>query len=116
MDLDAQGKTGSDGTILRRLRDYVPQSQNGSILITSRSKDAALKLVEERDIISVEPMDGAHALALFEKKLGEQNDSKETAELAATLEYMPLAIVQAAAYISQRAPFHTSFRLAFLCW
>ena len=39
----------------------------------------------------------------FEKKLGEPN-SKDTAELVAALEYMPLAIVQAAVYISQRAP------------
>jgi hypothetical protein len=49
-------------------------------------------------------MDEAQALALFEKKLGAQGDSGGVAELAAALEYMPLAIVQAAAYISQRAP------------
>jgi hypothetical protein len=105
LDIDTQGKASSPGgTDLRPLRDYLPQSQNGSTLITSRSKEAALKLVEKGDIIEVEPMDGAHAVALFEKKLGEPNDSKDTAELVAALEYMPLAIVQAAAYISQRAP------------
>jgi hypothetical protein len=99
--LDTQGKAGSPvGTALRPLRDYLPQSPSGSILITSRSKDAALKLVEQRDLISVEPMDKGNALALFKKKLGEPNDSKDIAELAAALEYMPLAIVQAAAYIS----------------
>jgi hypothetical protein len=105
LDIDTQGKASSpSGTDLRPLRDYLPQSQNGSILITSRSKEAALKLVEKSDIIEVEPMDGVHAVALFKKKLGEPNDSKDTAELVAALEYMPLAIVQAAAYISQRAP------------
>ena len=103
--LDTQAKAGSPGgTALRPLQEYLPQSQNGSILITSRSKEATLKLVEKNDIIEVEPMDGAHALALFEKKLGEPSDSKDIAELTAALEYMPLAIVQAAAYISQRAP------------
>ena len=61
-------------------------------------------MVEQSDIIAVEPMDEAHALALFEKKLGKQGESQDVAELAATLEFMPLAIVQAAAYISQRAP------------
>jgi tetratricopeptide (TPR) repeat protein len=91
----------------RPLREYLPQSQNGSILITSRSREAALKLVEESDIIAVEPMDEAHALALFEKKLGKQGESQDVAELAAVLEFMPLAIVQAAAYISQRAPRHS---------
>jgi len=63
-----------------------------------------LKLVEESDIIDIKPMDKVHALALFKKKLGKPDDSKDIAELAAALEYMPLAIVQAAAYISQRAP------------
>ena len=62
----------------------------------------ALELAE--NIIGVEPMDEAHALALFDKKLGEKGDSRVIAELAAVLEFMPLAIVQAAAYISQRWP------------
>jgi hypothetical protein len=64
----------------------------------------ALELAEQSDIIAVEPMDEVHALALFEKKLGQQRDSRVIAELAAMLEFMPLAIVQAAAYISQRGP------------
>ena len=102
---DIQGQPGDlDSRTSRPLREYLPQSQYGSILITSRNSEAALKLVEERDIIAVEPMDEAHALELFEKKLGKQGESQEVAELAAALEYMPLAIVQAAAYISQRAP------------
>jgi hypothetical protein len=83
---------------------YLPQSQNGSILVTTRSREVALKLVERSDIIAVEPMDEAHALALFEKKMGKQGDNKDVVELATALEFMPLAIVQAAAYISQRAP------------
>jgi hypothetical protein len=49
-------------------------------------------------------MDKAQAQALLEKKLGVQGHTDEIAELPATLEYMPLAIVQAAAYVSQRAP------------
>jgi hypothetical protein len=49
-------------------------------------------------------MDKAEGLALFEKKLGAQEDSGCVAKLAEALDYMPLAIVQAAAYISQRAP------------
>ncbi len=82
----------------------LPQSQNGSILITSRNKGIAKKLVEEKNIIVVEPMAQAHALALFEKKLGSLGDGNDIAELAAALEYMPLAIVQSAAYIHHRAP------------
>jgi hypothetical protein len=72
--------------------------------MTTRSREVALKLVEQNDIVVVEPMDEVHAIALFEKKLGMQSNSIDIAELAAALEFMPLAIVQAAAHISQRAP------------
>ena len=83
---------------------YLPQCQNGSILITTRGRNAALKLVEQHDIITVEPMGEADARTLLEKKLGKQEDNGRIAELATALEFMPLAIVQAATYISQRAP------------
>jgi hypothetical protein len=52
-----------------------------------------LKLVEERNTIMVKPMEHAHTLALFEKKLGIHNDSDYIGELATVLEYTPLAIV-----------------------
>jgi tetratricopeptide (TPR) repeat protein len=96
--------SGGAGSSSKTLREYLPQCQNESILITTRSEEAALKLVEPCDVIAVDPMDQAHALTLFEKKLGVQEGRGEIAELAAALEFMPLAIVQAAAYISARAP------------
>jgi tetratricopeptide (TPR) repeat protein len=95
---------GSRDGFTKPLWEYLPQSQHGSVLITTRSRSVARKLVEERDIIVVEPMDKAHAVALFEKKLSIQGGQKDTTELVAAVEYMPLAIVQAAAYINQRAP------------
>ncbi|KAM5466038.1 hypothetical protein MauCBS54593_006288 [Microsporum audouinii] len=83
---------------------YIPREQNGSVLITSRSREAALQLVDNSDIITVEPMDKAHSIALLRIKLGSMDvDNESLARLAAALEFMPLAIVQAAAYISQRA-------------
>ncbi|KAI4940763.1 hypothetical protein J4E91_011250 [Alternaria rosae] len=91
-------------TVSQPLREYLPHCERGSILVTTRNKMAALKLVERRDIVPVEPMDEAQALALFKKKLEAQEDTSDVAELAAVLEYMPLVIVQAAAYISQRVP------------
>ncbi|KAH8701324.1 hypothetical protein GQ44DRAFT_753515 [Phaeosphaeriaceae sp. PMI808] len=91
-------------TASQPLREYLPHCERGSILLTTRNKEAALKLVEQRDVVAVEPMDKVQALALFEKKLEVRQDVSDLADLAAALEYMPLAIVQAAAYISQRAP------------
>ncbi|KAF4609817.1 hypothetical protein G7Y89_g15806 [Cudoniella acicularis] len=95
---------GSHNRSTRPLWEYLPQSQHGSVLVTTRSRNVALKLVEEYDTIAVEPMDEAHAVALFEKKLSAQSDREDTIELVAALDFMPLGIVQAAAYINQRAP------------
>jgi hypothetical protein len=92
---------GGDGA---RPRYCLPQSNNGSVLLTSRTRSVALQLVEESDIISVKPMDDADAQALLHKKLGEEIGNDGIAELAVALELMPLALVQAATYIRQRAP------------
>jgi hypothetical protein len=107
LDVPANGygqPTENSRTASRPLREYLPHCKHGSMLITTRNKEAALKLVEQRDMLTVEPMDEAQALALFEKKLGAQGNSGDVAELVTVLEYMPLAIVQAAAYVLQRAP------------
>jgi tetratricopeptide (TPR) repeat protein len=87
------------------ISDFLPQSPNGSILITSRNRELAYKLTESTsDIINVNPMDHGHALALLEKKLGTNLEGTDATELLQTLDYMPLAITQAAAYINQGAP------------
>ncbi|KAI1684365.1 TPR domain protein [Pyrenophora tritici-repentis] len=101
---DSQGQNINAQVIRKPLREYLPHCERGSILVTTRSKEAALKLVEQRDIVNVEPMDETQALALFKKKLGTEGDNGDIVELAAALEYMPLAVVQAAAYIWRSAP------------
>ncbi|KAJ5656588.1 hypothetical protein N7507_008538 [Penicillium longicatenatum] len=83
---------------------YFPQSLNGVIVITSRSRHVVSKLVEDSDIISVDPMDEAHAITLFEKKLGAKTNREDIIELTKVLEFIPLAIVQAAVFIKRRAP------------
>jgi hypothetical protein len=60
---------------------------------------AAAKLVERNDIVPIVPMNEQQAATLLEKKLGRQADN---GALAAELDYMPLAMTQAAAYIQQR--------------
>jgi hypothetical protein len=60
-------QSGQIGISRQPFRAHLPQSQNGSILMTTRSKEVALLLVEQRDIITVEPMDETHALALFRR-------------------------------------------------
>jgi len=85
------------------LSNFLPQSQSGAILITSRNRDVAFKLTGSyKDIIAVEQMDESHALALLKAKLGDDHNQEGAADLVQSLDYMPLAISQAAAYINRR--------------
>jgi tetratricopeptide (TPR) repeat protein len=96
--------SGGDDALPRYFSSYLPQSKNGSILVTSRTRSVASQLVEESDIIPIEPMNEVNAQALLQMKLGEEVDKSAAAELVRALEFMPLALVQAASYIRQRAP------------
>ncbi|OKP12980.1 hypothetical protein PENSUB_1332 [Penicillium subrubescens] len=86
------------------LLEYVPRCQNGSIIITSRSREAALRMVKHKDLIEVEPMVRSEALELLQKTLDQPEESQESQHLVEELEFMPLAIAQAARYIRNRAP------------
>ncbi|KAI0479994.1 P-loop containing nucleoside triphosphate hydrolase protein [Xylaria cf. heliscus] len=99
------GQSATAGEERRALWTYLPQSSNGSIIITTRDKDLAFRLTgHHSNVIEVGPMDRACALELLRKKSGFQFDEAGGIELVEALENMPLAIGQAAAYIQQRAP------------
>lgn len=99
-----QERSSVEGKSRQPLISYVPQRKHGSVLVTTRSKNAARGLVSERDIVTVDPMEMGDALSLSRKKLGEQETNENVANLAAELECMPLAMAQAAAYIVQQRP------------
>ncbi|KAF2010129.1 HET-domain-containing protein [Aaosphaeria arxii CBS 175.79] len=91
------------------LSDFLPQSPNGSVLVTSRNRAVAHRLVGgNSSIIDVHPMDKEQSLDLLHSKLdlndSEKVDETDAAKLVETLEYMPLAITQAAAFIALRKP------------
>jgi hypothetical protein len=86
------------------LLEYVPRSRNGSIIITSRTREVALKIADHKDLIEVQPMERSEALELLQIKLEQPGESLESQQLINALEFMPLAIVQAASYIRNRAP------------
>ncbi|KAJ5810568.1 P-loop containing nucleoside triphosphate hydrolase protein [Penicillium pulvis] len=88
----------------RPLLEYLPVTDNGSTIITSRSRGVVSIIVEDADIIPIEPMDSSHATMLFEKKLRAQAEKESIIQLVTTLDCVPLAIVQAAGYIKQRTP------------
>jgi tetratricopeptide (TPR) repeat protein len=90
------------------LSDFLPQSPNGSIVVTSRSREVAFRLTGSHGtIFEVKPMEEGDALALLQKKLlraDTDTDVEKARELVQALDRMPLAITQAAAYIVQRSP------------
>ncbi|KAL8366692.1 hypothetical protein RB595_010516 [Gaeumannomyces hyphopodioides] len=87
------------------LASYLPQSRNGSIVVTIRNRDLACRLTGSyKNIINIEPMVLADALLLLEKKLGPLPNTDTAKALVQALDLVPLAISQAAAYIQARSP------------
>ncbi|RYP68551.1 hypothetical protein DL770_008416 [Monosporascus sp. CRB-9-2] len=89
----------------RPLAAFLPKRHNGTILITSRSMDAAEKLTgSHKAVYRISTMDAAQGLQLLRNKLKGDFDKDSAADLLLALDYIPLAITQAAAYINRRAP------------
>ncbi|KAF2176856.1 hypothetical protein K469DRAFT_755412 [Zopfia rhizophila CBS 207.26] len=87
------------------LSEFLPQSQIGFILVTSRSRDVAFQITgDTRDIIMVNPMDEGLAMDILRKKLQGNFNEDDAKSVLRALDYMPLAITQAAAFINQRSP------------
>ncbi|KAF5240546.1 hypothetical protein FANTH_9517 [Fusarium anthophilum] len=97
--------TSKDNNDRPKLAEYLPQSPNGSILITTRNRNLAFRLVGTYQAIhEIGPMAQQEALMLLENRLGPLSDVNAAAELVRSLDFIPLAISQAAAYIQMRAP------------
>jgi tetratricopeptide (TPR) repeat protein len=85
------------------LATYFPQSRNGTILVTSRSQDAATRLVGGYNRTKgVLAMDEEEGLQLLRNKLQDPPVQESAIDLLRALDYIPLAVVQAAAYINRR--------------
>ena len=87
------------------LKQYLPRSSQGRIIFTTRSRKVAVKLAQE-NVIAVSEMDEKTASLLLSKSLLMQDLStshKDSLELLQQLTFLPLAIVQAAAYINENS-------------
>jgi tetratricopeptide (TPR) repeat protein len=86
-----------------RLIDYLPRSKHGCIVFTTRDRKTAVKLVQQ-NVVEIPEMDENVATQLLQKYLVRPNlvtNRQDTATLLTELTYLPLAIVQAAAYINE---------------
>lgn len=85
------------------LFDYIPDcSLKGSIIFTTRSKVNALQLTSQGKTIPVSEMSAEDSIALLRTKFsGEFSNEDGWEEILKEMEYLPLAIVQAASFIRQ---------------
>ena len=88
-----------------RLIDYLPRSKLGCIIFTTRNRKTAYELVQRKqNIIEVPEMTENVAIQLLQKHLPDHDLIKHEEDAKVLLEqltYLPLAIVQAAAYINK---------------
>ena len=81
--------------------DYLPQSEEGVILFTTRVREVAVSLTRS-DLLKLGPMERQDAVDFLETSLTKKGfrDNATTSELLDELAYLPLAIVQAIAYLN----------------
>ena len=87
------------------LSKFVPQTRNGHILITSRSKMIAQRLTgDTTSVLMVDPMPLQAARTLLHTKLAGNWDAEDIDQLLQALDFIPLAFMQAAAFINENTP------------
>ncbi|KAL8924084.1 MAG: hypothetical protein Q9208_004221 [Pyrenodesmia sp. 3 TL-2023] len=84
------------------LTDYLPQSEYGLTLFTTRHREIAVSLARN-EVVEVHEMDQEEAETFLKESLTQKemvHDQDDTTELLDELAFLPLAIAQAAAYIN----------------
>lgn len=77
----------------------------GCIIFTSRSEGIAIRLIGNlNSLVKIGPMKEDEGLALTRRYLGDRNNKEDVISLLETLDYIPLAITQAAIYIEHLWP------------
>jgi nucleoside phosphorylase/tetratricopeptide (TPR) repeat protein len=85
------------------LKSFLPRSENGHVLFTSRNRKLAVK-VASPNVLSVPDVDEITAMKILQKLLIKEGllfDNDITTALLEQLGFLPLAISQAAAYINE---------------
>jgi tetratricopeptide (TPR) repeat protein len=94
-------RVGEGALGVARLFEYLPEGHRGKIVFTTRSRKAARDLTQS-SVLELHDMGRAEAKRMLERRISRQGvlgDTKAVDELLELLAYLPLAIVQAAAFI-----------------
>jgi tetratricopeptide (TPR) repeat protein len=100
---DARQESGQESS---RLADCLPQNKHGCIIFTSRDRQTVVKLLQQQqqNIVEVPEMNEGMAAELLKKCIANADLMMNKQGVMALLEeltYLPLAIIQAAAYINK---------------
>jgi len=87
------------------LRQYIPECAHGSVLITIRNRQVGLAFTKGNRCIEVREMGKGDSTQLLRTTIGEDDlgsgDLSTLSALSSRLDYLPLAFVQAAAFIQK---------------
>jgi len=86
------------------LAQYLPRGSHGHLLITTRDHQLGKQLIGTRKKpITILPFGKTEAILLLHSKTSVDDDisTSDASEIVEALEYLPLAITQAAAYLDQ---------------
>lgn len=86
-----------------RLADCFPKSPNGFILLTTRNSQVATKFTVLNKKIQVTALKKEDSINLLKTKIGDQFGEHEYLRLANTLDHLPLALVQSAAFMHEQS-------------
>ncbi|KZL66399.1 hypothetical protein CI238_13201, partial [Colletotrichum incanum] len=80
---------------------YIPECVHGSILITTRNKQTASRLVRGNSLPEIGGISESEASQLLHSILNDEVSSEEALNLSRRLEHLPLALTQAAAFMQE---------------
>lgn len=101
-DIDIWINQDENKSGLTGLKNYLPRSSQGRTIFTTRSREVAVKLAQS-NVLKLSEMDEEMAQSLLRKSLIDPDilqSRQDTLELIQQLTFLPLAIVQATAYIN----------------
>ena len=84
-----------------RFADYLPRSETGSILLTTRNGKVGHEFAEVHNVLTLASMNAEESMILLSARLGACRSEESLKELTEELGRIPLALVQAASFITQ---------------
>jgi tetratricopeptide (TPR) repeat protein len=85
------------------LGQFIPECSHGTILITTRNMQVGSRLMKGKRPIEVGKMDENESIQLLRQGLQGDESTEDLLQLSSRLEFLPLALVQAAAFIQENS-------------